>query len=118
MGRIAPFSSAISMNSPGTTRPAVGVLPAHERLEPGDASRLERHDRLVDEAQLPEVDRVLEIVAQLVTGPDRGMHGRVEDREAGLAIRLGHVHRHVGVTDQLLRIGRRHPAHWRCRCWH
>ena len=35
IGRIAPFSSAISMKSPGGTMPALRVVPADERLDAG-----------------------------------------------------------------------------------
>ena len=45
------------------------------------------------------------------------MHARIEDREAGLAVRLGHVHRHVGVAHQLLRVAAGVAARWRYRCW-
>ena len=55
----------------GRDQPAIGMLPAHERLEPGDAPGLERDDRLVDEPQLAEVDRVLELGSELVAGADR-----------------------------------------------
>ena len=47
---------------------------------------------------------MLELGAELVAGADRGVHARVEDGEAGLAVRLGHVHRDVGVAHELLRI--------------
>ena len=39
IGRIAPFSSAISMNSPGDDQAALGMLPADERLDAGQARR-------------------------------------------------------------------------------
>ena len=47
---------------------------------------------------------MLQLGPELVAGPDRGMHARVEDREARLPVRLGHVHRHVGVAHDLLRV--------------
>ena len=42
IGTISPVSSASGMNASGGTRPRVGVLPAHERLEPDDRVRSAR----------------------------------------------------------------------------
>ena len=80
------------------------MLPANERLEAGDTARFERDDRLEHQAQLSAVDRVLQLGAELVTRADRGMHAGVEHGEAGLSVRLGHVHRDVGIADDLLRV--------------
>ena len=42
---------------------------------------------------------------------DGGVHARVEDGEAGLAVRLGHVHRDVGVAHDVGgALGRRRGA--------
>ena len=37
IGTMSPVSSASGMNSPGATRPRVGMLPAHQRLDADDA---------------------------------------------------------------------------------
>ena len=116
IGRIAPFSSAISMKSPGGTSPALGVVPADERLDPGHRAGRERHDRLVDDAELAELDGRLELRAELVPLADRGVHARVEHREAGLAVGLGQVHRHVGVADEVGGGLAAVDGRWRCRC--
>src|SRR4029079_16482449 len=48
--------------------PTLGVLPADERLEAGRLARLQRHDRLVDEAELAQLDPALELGRGLVGG--------------------------------------------------
>ena len=89
------------MNRSGITRPCVGWYQRSETLDAGHPPGPQVHDRLVQELELVEVDRALEVDAQLVALAHRFVHPRVEDGEPGLAVRLGHVHRHVGVADEV-----------------
>ena len=91
------------MNSPGATMPRSGWSQRTSASTPARRPVFERDDRLVDEAQLAELDGALELRPELVALADRGVHARVEDREAGLAVGLGHVHRDVGVADDVRR---------------
>ena len=81
---------------------ALGMLPANERFDPGEDTIAQIHDGLVHEPQLAKLDGVLELDTQLVAIADRGVHAGIEDRVPGLAVRLGHVHRHVGVADDVV----------------
>ena len=47
---------------------------------------------------------MLQLGTELVSCADGRVHARVEDRKARLSIRLRHVHRDVGVADNLLRV--------------
>ena len=85
----------------GHDRAVARVRPAHERLDAGKAARREVDDGLVEERELVEVDRTLEVDAELMALAHGLVHARVEDREAGLAVRLGHVHGDVGVADEV-----------------
>ena len=84
----------------GRDHATLRVLPADERLDAGQAPS-QVDDRLIDESQWPSSTASLELGAELVALADRGVHARVEDREAGLAVGLGHVHRDVGVADDV-----------------
>ena len=88
----------------GRDEPALGMLPANERLDAGQTSRVEAHDGLVDDAQLLQLDSSLELRAELVALADDGVHARIEDGEAGLAVGLGQIHRDVGVADDIGRV--------------
>ena len=80
---------------------ALRMLPPNERLDSGQLAGRQVDDRLVGEAKLIELDGPLELDAQLVALADRHVHPGVEDREAALAVGLGHVHRDVGVAHQV-----------------
>ncbi len=99
-----PFSSAISMKSPGATRPRSGCCQRTSASMPARRAVGQVDDGLVGQPQLAELDGPLELDAQLVALADGRVHARVEDREAGLAVGLGHVHRDVGVAHH---VGRR-----------
>ena len=101
IGRIEPCSSAISMKSPGGTRPRSGCCQRTSASTPGEPAGLEVDDRLVAEVELVALDGVLEVHRHLVPVADGLVHARVEDLEPGLAAGLGHVHRHVGVADHV-----------------
>ena len=82
--------------------PALGVAPAHERLDPGDRAVVEPHDRLVVQLELVVDERALQVGAQLEAGEHALVHPRLEQAVAALAVALGVVHRRVGVADELL----------------
>ena len=62
---------------------------------------LEAHDRLVVQLELAGVDRMLQLRAQLEALDHSFVHRRLEDPVAALAVTLGHVHRDVGVPEEL-----------------
>ena len=99
---MSPVSSASGMNSPGGTRPAFGMLPAHERLGTDAARILEPHDRLEEQAQLAALDRAVQRVLGRVPR-ERALANRVvEDDDASAARFLRVIHRGVGVAQQLV----------------
>ncbi len=79
------------------------MLPADERLDPHVATLGQVHDRLIDEAELVELDGALELDAQRIALAQGDVHAGVEDREPALAIGLGHVHRDIRVADEVRR---------------
>ncbi len=57
IGTISPVSSANGMKSPGGDEPALGVVPAQQRLHARDAAVGEADDRLVVQLELAAVER-------------------------------------------------------------
>ena len=110
---ISPVSSAIGMNRAGVTAPRRGMVPAHQRLDTADPSGHEVDDGLVDEVELPAVQRAAEIVGELGAFLLRHLEARLEHRPPPAAVPLGAVHRDVGAPDQLAaldpRSGHRDP---------
>ena len=99
IGTISPVLSAIGMNSDGGTSPRSGCRHRMSASTPDDARRREVVDRLVLEEQLVVLDRV----AQRLFGLDAADGPRpdllVEHRDAVAAVRLGVVHRGVGLVQ-------------------
>ncbi len=96
---------------PGRHQSQCGMLPAHERLEPGDAVRLERHDGLEVQHELVPIERGPEVGLELQFGLDRLHHGRVEHLAARTPQELRPVERGVGVPQHVLRPGVARGAH-------
>ena len=99
---------------------ALGVLPAHQRLEAADLAGAKVDHRLVVERQLVALERVPQLALDLEPAHRAGPHLGVEEHAAGAAALLGPVHRRVGVADQQLGVGPalgRTGARPRCRCW-
>ena len=98
---------------------ALGMLPAHERLEADRALGRERDDRLVDEPQLVALEGPPQVGLELEHGHRPRVHGVVEDLVAVAPLRLGPVHRGVGVAQQVLRtpVARRRRGRCRCSRW-
>ena len=116
-GTIRPVSSASGMNSIGGTMPRVGWRQRTRASAPDDLAGLELDDRLVLEDELLAARWR---AAVRPPWPRRAMTASCifgfEDLEARLALRLGRVHRHVGVAQQLGgRVARLVAP--RCRCW-
>src|SRR6266508_275457 len=88
-------------------QPPGWVLPAHQRLQAGDPPAGKVNDRLLAKAELVAVQGAAQIGLQLGAVDDSGAHARVEDPKARSAVGLGLVHGHVGVTDQVERLGAR-----------
>jgi hypothetical protein len=100
-----PVSSATSMKSPGRHPPALGMVPAHERLGGGDVAGVELDDRLQLDDELAALGRAPEVLLQPLAAQHRGVHRGLEDLVALVARVLGGVHRDVGVAQQLLGVG-------------
>ena len=103
---IRPVSSATGMNWIGGIVPRVGWFQRTQRFDAEDLSAGEPDDRLVVQLELVQAERVLEIRSKLEPLDDPLVHRRLEDAVASLAVALGHVHRDVGVPQQLGRLGR------------
>ena len=82
------------------------VLPAHQRLDPYHPAGRHRHDRLVVQRELAVVQGALQVGPQVQPVQSGGVHVRLEDGVAALAVGLHDVHRGVGVAQQLLGGGR------------
>ena len=87
----------------GEHEAAVGMLPAHERLDPDDAARLERDDRLVVDVELVFDDSALEVGLERETFEDVLVHRGLVERVAALPLALRAVHREIGAAHDLVR---------------
>ena len=82
---------------------AARVMPAQQRLEPGEPRARQRDDRLVVDLQLVPFERPAQILFEPQPFFGRGEHRRVEDFAAGLAQFLRPIHRGIRVADHVLR---------------
>ena len=78
------------------------VRPAGEHLESGQAPRVELEDRLVDEVEPFLRDRVPQLTLEPELCGHFGVQGAVEDRVSALALRLGAIHRYIGIAHHLV----------------
>jgi len=85
----------------GRDQPAGGVLPAHQRLAALHPPRLHVDDGLELDTQLRGLERMEEVGAQLHAGERRRVHLGLEEHVAILAVRLGPIHGHVGIAQQV-----------------
>ena len=81
------------------------MLPAAKRLAAGDAHRVHRHDRLVDDAQRLGLDRSAQIGLHHLAAAEGGIHRRLEKPPVVLAEFLGLVEGKVGLDDHGVDIG-------------
>ena len=80
----------------GREQPALGVLPAHQRLEAADRAVAEADDRLVDDAQLVALERAAQVALGL-QAPDRaGAHAGC--RRAPRATRPRSLARYIAAS--------------------
>ena len=94
-------SSARPTNRPGRSRPAAGVLPAHQGLEAEDPAVGQRGQRLVLEAQLAVLHGGAQVVLELEAAAHLFAQAGVEDGHASAPPRLGLEHGHVGVLEDV-----------------
>jgi hypothetical protein len=81
------------------------MVPAHQRLEAGDAVGLDVDDGLVEEVEFALDDGQAHLAQQLDALLDLGPHGRLEHDAAIAAPELGLIERDVGVLEQVQRVG-------------
>jgi hypothetical protein len=86
---------------PRREQPALGVLPAHQRLHPGDPARGQVQHRLVVQHQLVADQGVAQLVGERGAPFGRGPEVGAEDVHPVPPRRLGRVHGEVGVADQV-----------------
>ena len=82
-------------------------LPAQQRLEPGQLAVAERVLRLVVERELAPLQRVVQ--AALRRQRRHALHRPIVEHGARAAVRLGAVHRQIGVAHQLIERRWRRP---------
>ena len=83
-GTIMPVSSASGMNSFGRSSPRVGWRQRTSASTPAIDAAPEVDDRLVEQRELAPPEAARQLGAQRVAGDDRGMHRRLERRDAVL----------------------------------
>ena len=93
------------MNSPGGTKPRVGMPPADQRLDPDHPAGRQLDLRLVVEHEFAGIERPAQLVLELAPGPGPGVHGRLEEAKSATALVLGAVQRQVGAPHQLVGVG-------------
>ena len=91
------------MNSAGEIMPRSGMAPAQQRLATGDAVAAQVDQRLVVDFEAAIDEGVAQVLLQRKTAPWRWRPCRLEEAIGAPAVRLGAVHRQVGVLDQLSR---------------
>ena len=83
------------------------MAPAEQGLHAGDASVVDAHHGLVVQLELLRRDRPLQVCPELEPRKHSLVHLGLEEPVAALPVALRPVHGGVGVSDQLLRSGRR-----------
>ena len=100
-GLISPVRSAVGTNAVGRHQPALGVLPAHQRLDPAHLTGHQVELGLVVQHQLPLVERHPQLAEQLqLLSAVMVVLGRIDGQSAVPVLRLGH--RDVGVPEHRL----------------
>ena len=79
------------------------MVPAQQRLRPHDPSRREADDRLIADAELPELERLTKLAVKLEPRELARMHRRLEDLEPAPVRGFCQVHGGVGVPEELHR---------------
>ena len=86
----------------GRDQPALGVLPAQQRLVPGLGLTRHVDQRLEEQAQFAPANRMAQIARQRVAFVQRLVHAGFEHFPAAPAVALGPGQRHVRIGKQLL----------------
>ena len=90
---------------------ALGMVPAQQRLAADDPVVADVDQRLVVQLELAAHERLAQVDLQRAARLHARVHLRLEEAVGAAAVGLGAVQRHVGVLQQLIRLGavvRRH----------
>ena len=87
-------------------RSPAGVVPAKQGLDADDLAAGEPHDGLIVEFELVQGHRVLQVRTKFQPLDDALVHRRLEHAVASLAVALCHIHRDVGIAQEIRRSGR------------
>ena len=113
-GSISRLSSAIGMNSPGSSRPRVGCSQRTSASTPASRWLRELEDRLVVQGELGVSQRLRQRLLELHPLDHRRVHLGLVHLLLPLALGLRAVEREVGVAKQVVGARRRRS---RSRCW-
>ena len=81
---------------------AVGMVPAHQRLDADDLAGIQRHDGLVVQQHLVAVQRPAQVILQVQHRHCALVHAGVEQGDLCLAVALRAVHGKVGIAQDIL----------------
>ena len=84
---------------------ALGMIPAHQRLEAGDLAGLQVEDRLVVDLELAVGDGLAQVELERAARLQPLVHLALEEAVRAAAVALGEVERHVGVLQQQVGVG-------------
>ena len=115
-GTIRPVSSATGMNSAGGVIVPSGRFQRTSASKPHALARLQLDDRLVVDAELLALERAPELRFEREPLDRRRMHRRIERLVLAAALRLGAVHRGVGVAQQVVGAAVLRRCRRRCPC--
>ena len=90
------------MNCAGLIGPMLGMIPADQRLEPGDRLARGVDAGLENDPQLALLERDAQVRFHQLPLARRLVHLGLEEAEAALACRLGRIERKVGVAHQVV----------------
>ena len=82
------------------------MLPAHQRLEPGDGAVLEPDDRLIEERDFAPLERAPQLGLDREAVALARAHRRLEHLDAISADALGVVHREFRVLEHFVALAR------------
>ena len=80
------------------------MVPAQQRLEPGDPVFREVDDGLVEQLELARGDGVAQIELEDAAGLRLDVHFRFEEVELRATVFLGAIQCHVGILQELIRV--------------
>ena len=80
------------------------MLPANQRFEAREGPILERNNRLIVNAELFAIERAPQVILHLQQIHGVRVHALIEYFITRFALRLGAIHRRVGVAQHVLRM--------------